>query len=216
MISIHAPLRERQIRWQYFFQQKRFQSTLPYGSDRTSGCRASQATISIHAPLRERHNDRRRAYLEVVISIHAPLRERPLRMNLPKESIRFQSTLPYGSDKVTACSIFRKTNFNPRSLTGATHLLCLNKLALLNFNPRSLTGATPIILFCSCTKQISIHAPLRERPRIALHSTPRKYFNPRSLTGATFIPILARTLYFHFNPRSLTGATIIGARQMMQ
>ena len=75
----------------------------------------------------------------------------------------FQSTLPHGSDGTPAYRAAAEKNFNPRSLTGATHswswIHVLNlfqstlprgsdiKLAeivkrKINFNPRSLAGAT--------------------------------------------------------------------------
>ena len=37
-----------------------------------------------------------------------------------KYSLKFQSTLPYGSDSLTTKLVFFPHNFNPRSLTGAT------------------------------------------------------------------------------------------------
>ncbi len=57
-------------------ENRRFQSTLPYGSDPLTQAAVNGLVISIHAPLRER----------LIIS---------LAINL---DILFQSTLPYGSD----------------------------------------------------------------------------------------------------------------------
>ena len=55
-----------------------------------------------------------------------------------------------------------------------------------DFNPRSLTGATKSKNSHAAAFYISIHAPLRERRarerKILRHD---EYFNPRSLTGAT-------------------------------
>ena len=97
----------------------------------------------------------------------------------------FQSSLPYGSDFFTPPIVQSASDFNPRSLAGATrqrlqelHCLQISIHALLrerprlswlhilkaNFNPRSLTGATFLISFLIVTCLISIHAPLRERP----------------------------------------------------
>ena len=164
-----------------------FQSTLPYGSDPILRNDAILSTISIHAPLRER----------------------PQRCTAAGNTAEFQSTLPYGSDNCVTGCYAKFTNFNPRSLTGAT--------------PQKARANIAYIL-------ISIHAPLRERllapcapgtllgfqstlpygsdemwtqiirPAIEFQSTlpygsdspshsrkesNKPYFNPRSLTGAT-------------------------------
>ena len=75
-----------------------FQSTLPHGSD--FGYRRNQfiGVISIHAPSRERHSDNS-AILDYII---------------------FQSTLPHGSDGKSPALSLSSSDFNPRSLTGAT------------------------------------------------------------------------------------------------
>ena len=124
----------------------------------------SIVAISIHAPLRER----RLVYDKWVnlcgISIHAPLRERPPGIT---------SSTKYGIISIHAPLRERRTitkhmtlisNFNPRSLTGATSICSQVTLRSGNFNPRSLTGATRGILYLT--------------PSIV-------NFNPRSLTGAT-------------------------------
>ena len=101
----------------------------------------------------------------------------------------FQSSLPYGSDFFTPPIVQSASDFNPRSLAGATrqrlqelHCLQISIHALLrerprlswlhilkaNFNPRSLTGATFLISFLIVTCLISIHAPLRERHSFCL------------------------------------------------
>ena len=119
-ISIHAPLRERQSRHPEACCWYRFQSTLPYGSDSED-------------ILMARYNE---------ISIHAPLRERQLKPKLLCRWLIFQSTLPYGSDAIHLVKQSKNTNFNPRSLTGATIRCCRQVAWMQDFNPRSLTGAT--------------------------------------------------------------------------
>ena len=133
--------------------------------------------------------------------------------------IRFQSTLPHGSDSINGLVSDSVTHFNPRSLTGATFAV-LNKPiysppfqstlphgsdisavypyppAQRYFNPRSLTGATPLAAIQISLPLISIHAPSRER----LFKFPKKvkkysYFNPRSLTGATICIKCLRRVY---------------------
>ena len=166
---------------------ERFQSTLPYGSDQFErdfdnlglyfNPRSLTGATSIGLSLI--------AFL--IISIHAPLRERLKINGKVFNGTKFQSTLPYGSDSLMHTSNSPLTNFNPRSLTGATLeplrvilrrfifqstlpygsdlTLFHISLPVLNFNPRSLTGATNSFSFiCRC----------------------RKHFNPRSLTGATY------------------------------
>ncbi len=153
----------------------------------------------------------------VRISIHAPLRERL--------SLKF--------------NVCFSRHFNPRSLTGATLHFCFTLRQNFYFNPRSLTGATTVTKIVEAKKNISIHAPLRER-RTAVSACACRvnYFNPRSLTGATaiskrrlmvlFISIHAplrerrcakKSTAFplrHFNPRSLTGATLCNYRPAYQ
>ena len=185
-------------------------------------------TISIHAPLRERRHCIReicsylyfnprsltgatlhisKALFPGTISIHAPLRERPASGSFIPTLNLFQSTLPCGSDRLTALDIHSEAHFNPRSLAGAT---CCNISVcwpLAHFNPRSLAGATHMY---------------SERARHTGN------FNPRFLAGATSagsgggdIAEFQSTLPYgsdhyaayqdtalhHFNPRSLTGAT---------
>ena len=87
-----------------------------------------------------------------------------------------------------------------------------------------------MVFSCHRHRRISIHAPLRERPRYDgsflrsdLFQSTLPYgsdqssrasiitynnFNPRSLTGATSRPITKNATNSDFNPRSLTGATI--------
>ena len=97
----------------------------------------------------------------------------------------FQSTLPRGSDIITQLSSFFTSDFNPRSLAGATHVRRLHGAYDSNFNPRSLAGATEIFQVTALFTSISIHAPSRERHHAGSSVRLKKYFNPRSLAGAT-------------------------------
>ena len=121
-------------------------------------------SISIHAPLRERRKNPLPADCWSAISIHAPSRERLPRCKIISFSFLFQSTLPRGSDlSLLASAIFRHTDFNPRSLAGATWTIWnewfrdefqstlprgsdISVLKIIrikrDFNPRSLAGAT--------------------------------------------------------------------------
>ena len=207
MISIHAPSRERLNFLGDGIDKLIFQSTLPYRSDSERDFRIVYTAISIHAPLRERRKNPLPADCWSAISIHAPSRERPsyalalllrglISIHAPSRERRepiegltigvsgFQSTLPHGSDSSVCLFCARHTDFNPRSLTGATERQnvapCViyisihapsrerrkSKTCVLNncyFNPRSLTGATQVLRMDLQTKAISIHAPSRER-----------------------------------------------------
>ena len=99
--------------------------------------------ISIHAPLRGRH--RKKFYISLcrTISIHAPLRGRPWMHSFHCCLQLFQSTPPCGGDPEPIINADQLKNFNPRPLAGAT-----------GRDGTQLDGA-----------RISIHAPLRGRPR---------------------------------------------------
>ena len=140
-ISIHAPLRERHIVYITNTNLYQFQSTLPCGSDFTVPLELSDYSISIHAPLRERPASNAALDDYLIISIHAPLRERLKRL----------------------MSFSQKSDFNPRSLAGATVIFVIIQFRAQHFNPRSLAGATLRALRFAGRGIISIHAPLRER-----------------------------------------------------
>ena len=98
-ISIHAPLRERRAADEDHCQTRRISIHAPL-RERPFIIKLAKIrkNISIHAPLRERRCQRGDFSNVSRISIHAPLRERhnlPLCSCLP---LRFQSTLPCGSD----------------------------------------------------------------------------------------------------------------------
>ncbi len=98
-----------------------------------------------------------------IISIHAPLRERPRAIGHIVLFLVFQSTLPYGSDK-------------------QKHYLFL---PITKFQSTLPYGSDASMLLFVPLPKISIHAPLRERPRQELLQILLCHFNPRSLTGAT-------------------------------
>ena len=99
-ISIHAPSRERPVCRRLAKTPEPFQSTLPHGSDSEFAAEGTLAHISIHAPSRERQIFKR-----------------------ANSAVgKFQSTLPHGSDCLGYLVATLLSNFNPRSLTGATIL----------------------------------------------------------------------------------------------
>ena len=96
-ISIHAPLRERRLQKSLLVPCRVFQSTLPYGSEPQHIKGVQRKVISIHAPLRER--PALSCFYKILqISIHAPLRERCKTSIALIFRLKFQSTLPYGSE----------------------------------------------------------------------------------------------------------------------
>ena len=141
----------------------KFQSTLPRGSDRF---------LPGSQYIREYFNPRSLAgatkkcgvkVVSVRISIHAPSRERRSCHSRQRTRKQFQSTLPRGSDKIGCLTRSCRTNFNPRSLAGATAATRLRLGRMQYFNPRSLAGATRERHPAGECVKISIHAPSRER-----------------------------------------------------
>ena len=170
------------------WRMKRFQSTLPHGSDSTA-FRSLSIFSAFQSTLPHGSDGRyfKIQYCYLQISIHAPSRERLHPLSSAEPTKTFQSTLPHGSD-----------------ITLREYC----QLALLYFNPRSLTGATE---FISVSPNVLVifqstlpHGSDKNRPQaVALDCN----FNPRSLTGATILQNLLPAPGRHFNPRSLTGAT---------
>ena len=101
--------------------------------------------------------------MAIAISIHAPLRERQYSIAIKFNAIKFQSTLPCGSDFCALVGFLLMSDFNLRSLAGATFTSYLVNAMNINFNPRSLAGATYRERMKYSIVAISIHAPLRER-----------------------------------------------------
>ena len=121
--------------------------------------------ISIHAPSRERpqgfspsagridFNPRSLTGATTVgsggaggsgISIHAPSRERRFATKLSSISLRFQSTLPHGSDSKISFrqeNVTQKISIHAPSRERPRPSMVLSTCSC-NFNPRSLTGAT--------------------------------------------------------------------------
>ena len=206
-ISIHAPSRERLTSLSWAGETRRFQSTLPRGSD---------VAASPSPPTSPYFNPRSLAGA-------TSQREGDYYCEL------FQSTLPRGSDAFNIITSPSFGYFNPRSLAGATRdnpkpksTQHISIHAPSRERQRILDVAKPAEQFQStlprgsdlvqppsfCVISISIHAPSRERLlfpankvyllTISIHAPSRE----RPRTAA----LLLRNQ--HFNPRSLAGATI--------
>ena len=127
---------------------KRFSNFNPRphaGATRTTGKRRMRPAISIHAPMRGRRFDFSQPHLYYkTISIHAPMRGRHVTDPDVPGSGQFQSTPPCGGDNGWENSSSRRLNFNPRPHAGATGMIP-------EFKGR---------------RAISIHAPMRGRPKL--------------------------------------------------
>ena len=166
---------------------------------------------------------------QISISIHAPSRERrccSISIGIPHI---FQSTLPRGSDYLTATELLSIVEFQSTLPRGSDFLFCRSHTALKNFNPRSLAGATSVRYnYILTVSEISIHAPSRERLKIfepwndviTFQSTLPRGSDPADTIRADMgrisihAPSRERLRVRHilsfdsnFNPRSLAGAT---------
>ncbi len=122
---------------------RRFQSTLPYGSDPKGWVYRTRAEA---------------------ISIHAPSRERHLASNIVAFSIKFQSTLPCGSD-----AMYKNFNPPPKIFQSSTKNISIHHQKYFNPPPKIFQSTLPCGSdydddFVKKAFAISIHAPLRERP----------------------------------------------------
>ena len=99
------------------------------------------------------------------ISIHAPSRERQLSSPPDCSCCRFQSTLPHGSDPdaLAVMMLHSAISIHAPSRERLARN-CTFKTFTSDFNPRSLTGATDALEALNTVSLISIHAPSRERP----------------------------------------------------
>ena len=142
-----------------------FQSTLPHGSDARHAVRLSSYRNFNPRSLTGATNICPILFLETCNFNPRSLTGATANVfSTSGGDLKFQSTLPHGSDARLSTAHRLHKYFNPRSLTGATRAPTLAPAADTNFNPRSLTGATAKYL-------------------TALYTC--YDFNPRSLTGAT-------------------------------
>ena len=164
LISIHAPSRERRsCSFSPLWITTYFNPRSLAGATLSSALQANVARISIHAPSRERLHDLGVGDFVLIFQSTLPRGSDPYGPFLREVNILFQSTLPRGSDVIIFHKIDRNSNFNPRSLAGATGYnlfrsptlefqstlprgsdqeTCVVVFACNNFNPRSLAGAT--------------------------------------------------------------------------
>ena len=205
---------------------KLFQSTLPYGSDNDEDTMLFHYPISIHAPLRERLSHAPMALPCITISIHAPLRERLCFGWFPSDvrisihaPLRERLTVYLNSSILLSISIHAPlrerppagyysvgySNFNPRSLTGA-NLLNKRNHSRHEFQSTLPYGSDSVSKDGQTYKQISIHAPLRERLVMVIGDLLVIVFQSTLPYGSDQPRKVCRLYGYYFNPRSLTGA----------
>ena len=184
-ISIHAPSRERHKTPLCSSLRLLFQSTLPRGSDTELLTPTPAVDISIHAPSRERPACRAAELERAPISIHAPSRERLKGKKFLLGQVRFQSTLPRGSDRIcykdyllAAISIHAPSRERPAmyGINGAEAVISIHapsrerrtigrSIAFdYEFQSTLPRGSDNKFLAIYIVTNISIHAPSRERP----------------------------------------------------
>ena len=187
--------------------------------------------ISIHAPSRERRQKEYKKCINTDISIHAPSRERLLKSKELISMLRFQSTLPRGSDHKRNLHAYQNWYFNPRSLAGATSDLQNYYDMIAEFQSTLPRGSDEIPFYIYYDTE-TFQSTLPRGSDLAFILLDRRHldFNPRSLAGAT--PLLDKLIlrlkisihapsrerpraersyqrWIYFNPRSLAGATNI-------
>ena len=98
VISIHAPSRERRTKHRDKIDYLLFQSTLPHGSDQLFSLNRLVLAYFTPRSLAGATLPSVSFVLADLISIHASLRERLIRAASESNFVKFQSTLPCGSD----------------------------------------------------------------------------------------------------------------------
>ena len=227
--SIHAPSRERRVVDDYIRWLRRFQSTLPRGSD-------LNATNTFFNIL---HNFNPRSLIGATYGgIYLCSSDRyfnPRSLTGATANVfttsggdLFQSTLPYGSDgttfasgleevisihaplrerRIAALSTVRPLPFQSTLPYGSDIISRQSRSTINNFNPRSLTGATTTHPAFQCRYTISIHAPSRERLPLDGALFKLQAFQSTLPHGSDTSSAHRSCDYVYFNPRSLTGAT---------
>ena len=163
--------------------------------------------ISILAPSRERLPDISRKPIKAKFQSSLPHGSDKQLHSRCRQSMQFQSSLPHGSDIVIIRLAVLCSNFNPRSLTGATLVKIFGIFIITTFQS-SLPHGSDVQKLCNgLFADISILAPSRERPDKLIN----KLYQLISILAPSRERRMQSTCQFlciaYFNPRSLTGAT---------
>ena len=166
-ISIHAPLRGRREHPLHFFYKGKFQSTPPCGGDfGFHGSPSHELTFQSTPPC---GGDTGKNFISASAG-------------------RFQSTPPCGGDHGCILFTVAYSYFNPRPPCGGDPEPIINADQLKNFNPRPLAGATGRDGTQLDGARISIHAPLRGRPKKRLQEREEKKFQSTPPCGGDLYP----------------------------
>ena len=169
-----------------------FQSTLPRGSDQVTLRRSIVGTDFNPRSLAGATIPDYYLKLFERISIHAPSRERLRFSAIMMAALLFQSTLPRGSDADSSSYAGNTALFQSTLPRGSDGNLSLHSMARSNFNPRSLAGATFDRSFVyKTTFDISIHAPSRERRQQGLFAAKAMQFQSTLPRGSDYWPVFA-------------------------
>ena len=163
--------------------------------------------ISIHAPSRERLKTDKLVTPEEYISIHAPSRERPDYASVVEKGIKFQSTLPRGSDRKLnlVCGDCMISIHAPSRERLTLSKSCSHTSKFQSTLPRGSDFTFRSHLFTITIFQSTL--PRGSDVNFIQKILARLHFNPRSLAGATYRGRQKHYCIGYFNPRSLAGAT---------
>ena len=143
IISIHAPSRERLPILRIPPAMPVFQSTLPHGSDSIIGIYIT-GIFNFNPRSLTGATEPFRAYnLIYNISIHAPSRERHTANIKSDTRLKFQSTLPHGSDVLLMMTVFLVIKFQSTLPHGSDLLQLLLLLISLEFQSTLPHGSDP-------------------------------------------------------------------------
>ena len=142
---------------------QRFQSTLPYGSDAAKLAVLHFVAISIHAPLRERPSSQSSLWGQIYFNPRSLAGATEMH-KAAREVIKFQFTLPCGSDALqvfsTALSVVISIHAPLRERPARTGTAG----GIVKFQSTLPYGSDDTAMKkIAVMMRISIHAPLRER-----------------------------------------------------
>ena len=174
-----------------------------------------QYFISIHAPSRERRLSPAKVRRCAVFNPRSLTGATRGVIFASSNTALFQSTLPHGSDFLSINCYSVYSNFNPRSLAGATSS-CRGSLPnSAHFNPRSLAGATLNVYKVFCRSRFQSTLPRGSDQARSSSAPAPKVFQSTLPRGSDILPMSWTDCKRYFNPRSLAGATLAHLERMV-
>ena len=113
------------------------------------------------------------------------MKGRPVQNLHVRHSIQVSIHAPVKGRLLLWCGVFGAWRFNPRPREGATTYSGTACARMASFNPRPREGATIDELIEDCDTLVSIHAPVKGRPKVQGRRGAGARFNPRPREGAT-------------------------------